>query len=173
MNTTSNLINLQSLIDLSAALNASDDEIFILNTSLLSVMGKLRTFKACALQPVRRINGELHWQCVATKGMKLPTEPFRLDLDAMRPFDPNNDDDGVFVDTGIQMVQPVSTTTANSDAETPSTSDEHLALLCFGANLTKVPYSDEERQYISLVGSITANALLNARNMRSLRQTGF
>lgn len=48
---TSNLINLQSLIDLSAALNASDDEIFILNTALLSVMGKLRTFKACALMP--------------------------------------------------------------------------------------------------------------------------
>jgi sigma-B regulation protein RsbU (phosphoserine phosphatase) len=161
MTTTSNLINLQSLIDLSAALNASDDELFILNTSLLSVMGKLRTFKACALQPIQ--SGEqLLWQCVATKGMKLPQEPFTLDFDAMRPFDPTNTDDGVFVDTGIQLVQPI----------TAQASEEHLALLCFGANLTKIPYTDEEQQYISLVGSITANALMNARNMRSLRQTG-
>ena len=171
MNTTSNLINLQSLIDLSAALNASDDELFILNTSLLSVMGKLRTFKACALQPVRKTD-ELLWQCVATKGMKLPTEPFPLDLEAMRPFDPNNNDDGVFVDTGIQMVQAVSSTSAASDTQAVATSDEHLALLCFGTNLTKTPYTDEEQQYISLVGSITANALMNARNIRSLRQTG-
>lgn len=175
MNTTSNLINLQSLIDLSAALNASDDELFVLNTSLLSVMGKLRTFKACALQPIR-IEGVLHWQCVATKGMKLPSEPFTLDLDAMRPFDPNNADDGVFVDTGIQMVQPIKVQAASGISghshQTLNDTDDFLALLCFGANLTKVPYTDEEEQYISLVGSITANALMNARNMRSLRQTG-
>ncbi|TAE25185.1 MAG: hypothetical protein EAZ92_12585 [Candidatus Kapaibacterium sp.] len=183
---TSNLINLQSLIDLSAALNASDDELFILNTSLLSVMGKLRTFKACALQPVRQ-EGVLKWCCVASKGMKLPSEPFTLDFNALRPFNPTDINDGVFVDTGIQMVQAVrkEQTGARQFAEigqgsgnesihsaSPPDEQEFLALLCFGANLTKIPYSDEEEQYISLVASITANALLNARNLRSLRQTG-
>ncbi len=184
---TSNLINLQSLIDLSAALNASDDELFILNTSLLSVMGKLRTFKACALQPVRQ-DGVLKWCCVASKGMKLPSEPFTLDFNALRPFNPNDINDGVFVDTGIQMVQAVrkeqsgvqqfvsigqdSLHQDSLHASSMPSEQEFLALLCFGANLTKIPYSDEEEQYISLVASITANALLNARNLRSLRQTG-
>ncbi|MCU0427728.1 MAG: SpoIIE family protein phosphatase [Candidatus Kapabacteria bacterium] len=162
--TTSNLINLQSLIDLSAALNASDDDAFILNTALLSVMGKLRTFKACALVP----NSEGKWFCITTKGMKLPEEPFELEL--------QTDDIGTLVlgsayqtlvEWGVELSQSVRSSSANDEVQ-----GEYLALLCFGANLVKQPYSDEERQYISLVGSITANALLNARNMRSLRETG-
>lgn len=171
MTTSSTLINLQSLIDLSAALNASDDEMFIINTSLLSVMGKLRTFKACALQPSPNQNGKKMWVCVAAKGMKLPPEPFSLDMSATEK--------SVFVEAGVQFVQSVSVSDDarkyegfEKESAALEASKEHLALLCFGANLTKEPYSDEELQYISLVASITANAIVNARNMRSLRQTG-
>lgn len=160
---TSNLINLQSLIDLSAALNASDDEIFILNTALLSVMGKLRTFKACALMPTGVRAHE--WRCVTKKGMKSPSEPFLLQPEESNP----NDDFGAMEHPflkafGAELCQPVM---SSSDSEAG-----YLAMLCFGANLANLPYNDEERQYISLVGSITANAILNARNIRSLRETG-
>ncbi|MFY8001878.1 MAG: PP2C family protein-serine/threonine phosphatase [Candidatus Kapaibacteriota bacterium] len=160
---TSNLINLQSLIDLSAALNASDDDVFILNTALLSVMGKLRTFKACAVIPDSSKEG--FWKCTTTKGMKLPETAFAL---AFEPDEsgavPNPQDYPIFAEYGVELCQSVRSS-SDSDAG-------YLALLCFGANLAKLPYTDEERQYISLVGSITANALLNARNIRSLRETG-
>lgn len=162
---TSNLINLQSLIDLSAALNTSDDDAFILNTALLSVMGKLRTFKACALMPDGTQNS---WVCITTKGMKLPDESFALiiDTDEMGAID-NLKEHPFFSQWEIELCQSVRSSSANEED-----SREFLALLCFGVNLAKQPYTDEERQYISLVGSITANALLNARNMRTLRETG-
>lgn len=155
----SNLINLQSLIDLSAALNASDDDVFILNTALLSVMGKLRTFKAGALIPDGSAEG--FWQCTATKGMKFPAEPIALRVEPDEfgaVFSP------ALEKFGVELCQSVRSSTDSNAG--------YLALLCFGANLAKQPYTDEERQYISLVGSITANALLNARNIRSLREAG-
>jgi phosphoserine phosphatase RsbU/P len=172
--TASNLINLQSLIDLSAALNASDDDSFILNTALLSVMGKLRTFKACALVPddshlADSATATLLWKSVASKGLHLPTATVELSM---------NLDSAP--ELGIALIQTVRSVTASElerlefrDVE-PMNSNTNgiLALLCFGTNLTKMPYTDEEQQYISLVGSITANALLNAANIRTLRETG-
>lgn len=162
---TSNLINLQSLIDLSAALNTSDDDAFILNTALLSVMGKLRTFKACALMPDSEQD---RWVCITTKGMKLPEESFSLviDTDEMGAIDKPKEHPVLSL-WEIELCQSVRSSSADEER-----SREFLALLCFGVNLAKQPYTDEERQYISLVGSITANALLNARNMRTLRETG-
>lgn len=168
---TSNLINLQSLIDLSAALNASDDDVFILNTALLSVMGKLRTFKGCALMPVQEVSGQRffgRWRCVTTKGLKLGRKIFDISniQDAEQWREEMLDE---FFDElrqkGVELFQAVIHRGEESE-EFP------IAILCFGANIAGEPYTDEERQYISLVGSITANALVNAQNMRSLRETG-
>jgi sigma-B regulation protein RsbU (phosphoserine phosphatase) len=195
-NTASNLINLQSLIDLSAALNASDEEQFILNTALLSVMGKLRTFKACALVPCAADTAGgsnaaqmaySHWFCAASKGLPMPNEPFALDCGAVLQ---NPQAEPTLAASRVQILQPVmthgirsvataSTTTLQRSAnlvsvavETDGEAEQCLALLCFGDKMDKTPYTDEERQYLSLVGSITANALVNAANMRSLRETG-
>lgn len=61
---TTTLINLQSLFDLSATLNSSDDSDYILNASLLSLMGKLRTNRSCALLP----DGDGLWKTAVVKG---------------------------------------------------------------------------------------------------------
>jgi sigma-B regulation protein RsbU (phosphoserine phosphatase) len=167
----SNLINLQSLIDLSAALNSSDDDAFILNTSLLSVMGKLRTFKACALAQVEAAGSASNeWFCIANKGFKTPEGSLPLDTA------PNNADASAALQAlGVTMTQVISrsrhSTKQDSERDTEQDTEQYAALLCFGAKLDKTPYTDEERQYISLVASITANALGNAENMRSLRET--
>lgn len=194
-NASSNLINLQSLIDLSAALNASDEEQFILNTALLSVMGKLRTLKACALVPCATdvVNEQsaahearLYWYCAASKGLSMPNEPFVLDCGAVLQ---NVHTEPTLAASRVRIVQPVMThgirSVANASTtlqrasnlvsvpvETHSGIEQCLALLCFGEKMDKTSYTDEERQYLSLVGSITANALVNAANMRSLRETG-
>lgn len=175
---TSNLINLQSLIDLSAALNASDDDMFILNTSLLSVMGKLRTFRACALVPAASPLPEsslaagvqaFHWQCATTKGLKMPDGAIVLQSNNYDAFDAALEP--ALIQAGVVMSQPVWTKDASAFTESEfAENPQCLALLCFGDKLDKTPYTDEERQYVSLVGSITANALMNAENMRSLRE---
>lgn len=171
MTITSNLINLQSLIDLSAALNASEDDSFILSTVLLSVMGKLRTFKAAALVPASNPHEagatELLWYCVSNKGLTLPKAPFILEREDCHVIQIGRN--AVLQESGIVVIQPV---LANNTGYTGDQNDQHCqALLCFGEKLDKKPYTDEEQQYISLVASITANALVNAENMRSLKDT--
>jgi hypothetical protein len=47
MNQNTAIINLSSLLDLSARLYESNDINFILNSTLLSLMGKLKILKAC------------------------------------------------------------------------------------------------------------------------------
>jgi sigma-B regulation protein RsbU (phosphoserine phosphatase) len=162
----SNLINLQSLIDLSAALNASDDDAFIFNTSLLSVMGKLRTFKACALMKVKSDDGATNvneWFCIADKGFKIPENIFFVGVE------PSADAvSGALQTLGVTVTQIVSWSKGNAEQD----GEESVVILCFGEKLDKTLYTDEERQYISLVASITSNALGNAANMRSLRETG-
>lgn len=170
MTITSNLINLQSLIDLSAALNASEDNSFILSTVLLSVMGKLRTFKAAALVPASNPNeagnSELLWHCLSNKGLKIPTAPFTLQREECHVV--GIEQNSVLQDAGVVVAQSV---LAQSSILDESGTQTCQALLCFGEKLDKKPYTDEEQQYISLVASITANALVNAENMRSLQNT--
>jgi sigma-B regulation protein RsbU (phosphoserine phosphatase) len=175
----SNLINLQSLIDLSAALNASDDDTFILNTVLLSVMGKLRVLKSAAFVPVSAHSQPSFagqsgqpttaWKCLANKGLRLTTHEITL----------TNGWQSAQHLEGVEIIQPIAgSALAHSARAALSANDagldntRWLALLCLGTKLNKQPYTDEERQYLSLVASIAANALLNAENVRSLRETG-
>jgi phosphoserine phosphatase RsbU/P len=170
----SSLINLQSLIDLSAALNASDDDAFILNTALLSVMGKLRTFKASAF--VRRDAAGNRWFCAANKGFRFAETVLNDGIVLAAP--PSEADAALLRELGIELTQEIGAETvgaravANGVGTMPEATSEAVYILCFGAKLDKHPYSDEEQQYVSLVASITANALQNAANLRSLRETG-
>ncbi|MCS6807266.1 MAG: SpoIIE family protein phosphatase [Bacteroidota bacterium] len=164
MLSSTTLINLQSLIDLSAALNSSDDESFIFNTALLSVMGKLRTVKACALVPVFTSNLSI-WRCIVAKGIILPNEPLEIPVQFQNNGHITIHHD-VITSAGIELCQAVCISINDMQPQC-------IGLLCFGANITQQPYTEEEYQYTSLVSSITANAVLNARNLRALRETGI
>lgn len=153
---TTTLINLQSLFDLSATLNSSDDAGYILNASLLSLMGKLRTNQACALLP----DGDAAWVPVVTKGRTSIAGRVAM---SRSEFDR-------LADEGKAAAEAIATT--DYELCLPLTySGRPLALLLLGKNLTGSPYTPEEAQYASLVGTIAANALENADNVRSLVQS--
>lgn len=148
---TPTLINLDSLFDLSATLNSSDDTEYILNASLLSLMGKLRTNKACALLP----DGGDRWKTVLVKGKKGSAEILCIGHDEFFAMERGERNAGN-VQGEYVLSLPL------------SYSGKPLALLLLGGNLTGTPYTPEEVQYASLVGTIAANALENADNVSSL-----
>lgn len=150
--TTSNLINLQSLFDLSATLNSSDDDGFILNAALLSIMGKLRAFQAAVLLP----SDEIAWKISLVKGKK-PTEMLlNLAVESLRRLDGKNESENLLIQSGFAFIVPL------------HYKNSAIALVCLGANISGTLFSEEELQYVSLVAAITANALTNARHFRSL-----
>lgn len=148
---TPTLINLDSLFDLSATLNSSDDVEYILNASLLSLMGKLRTNRACALLP----NGGDTWKAVLVKGKAGSSDTVQIAHDEFCRMErgENNEEKipGEYV-LGVPLLY----------------SGKPLALLLLGKSLAGTPYAPEETQYASLVGTIAANALENAANVSSL-----
>ncbi len=157
MKTSSNLINLKSLFDLSATLNSSEDDAFILGSSLLTVMGKLRTMQAVALQPVSDdAETAQRWRISVVKGKRFDPGELRLDVSDRRILDPANEQDRALYEAGLRICVPAAYKARN------------LALLCFGAGLGGKEYSGEELEYVSLVGTLTATALLKADNLRSL-----
>lgn len=149
---TTTLINLQSLFDLSATLNSSDDPDYILNASLLSLMGKLRTNRACALLT----DGEGRWRTAVVKGKPGIDGGLTLSDEEFFRLETAPDGNGHFDGSDYAISLPL------------SYSGRPLALLLLGGNLAGLPYAPEEVQYASLVGTIAANALENADNVRSL-----
>lgn len=149
---TSTLINLQSLFDLSATLNSSDDFDYILNASLLSLMGKLRTNRACALLP----ETEGSWKTVVVKGKPGIGTTIALTQEEFFRLETEPGGQGYLGTSDYTLCLPL------------SYAGRPLALLLLGGNLAGLPYTLEEVQYASLVGTIGANALENAANVRSL-----
>lgn len=149
---TTTLINLQSLFDLSATLNSSDDSDYILNASLLSLMGKLRTNRSCALLP----DGDGLWKTAVVKGKPGIGSTLTLTQEEFFRLETVPGGNGYFGTSDYMLCLPL------------SYAGRPLALLLLGGNLAGLPYAPEEVQYASLVGTIAANALENAANVRSL-----
>ncbi len=149
---TTTLINLQSLFDLSATLNSSDDVGYILNASLLSLMGKLRTNQACALVP----DGADRWKPVVSKGRNGLTSSVHLSKEEFDGLAEGKGGVAALEGTDYELCLPL------------TYSGRPLGVLLLGKNLAGTAYTPEEAQYASLVGTIAANALENADNVRSL-----
>lgn len=146
---TSNFINLSSLVELSARLYESGDKASILNVTLLSLMGKL----------------------LITGGMVLSNESGQLVpliLKGSIDFDyyklSNNFTPEKYTNISI-----------SADSESIKyiipirKSDKLYALICLGEPLIQHELSDEEKQYIELLSSITANAINNALMLDSYK----
>lgn len=146
------LINLESLLDFSARLNESNDEGFISNALVLTVMGKLRLLRCAVLVPD---NGIL--KVVSAKG-KInfgDVEVFSIrDVTKL----PNPEVPHELEQNGFRYVFPL------------LHHDKVISILCIGA-IPSGDLSEEEIQYGSLVCSIAANAIHSARaNADLIRQ---
>lgn len=151
-------INLESLIDLSAKLNETYDEDFILNAALLSLMGKLRIFRACILKP-EACDGETPTCYVMkiSKGrQKIEKAPY-FPIDKFRPFNILNEGEEILLKAGYKHCIPI------------KYRDSLLAALCLGGGGQGDTFTDEEYYYVHLVSVIAASAMQNAKNYTSLK----
>lgn len=152
MQINSTIINLESLLDLSVQLNESDDEQFILNSALLSLMGKLKIFKACVLLP--QADGGF---CFAlSKGRIESPGNFRFDFHEGNLAEDGFCNEYALIELGFNYCFPV------------RYKKQLFAVICLGERNFKGTLGAEETHYARLVCMIIATALQNARIHKSL-----
>lgn len=146
---SNNLINLESLIDLSAKLIELGKKERIINTALLSLMGKLKYTKALIIIPddnnfiVKKLRDENHFKI------------HKFSLPQILKIDKN---------ISKELFEE------NIDICIPIISDNNLlAGLCFGKRLVNDSLNEEEIKYAGLVSSITANAVKNSNNLIEIK----
>ncbi len=145
---TATTINLESLLDLSAKLVESNDVEYILNTALLSLMGKLRVSRACAL-----IADGSEMRAVVVKG-NLTKTSFAFVPDS-QTFDCEEMHAELF-EQGLVLCAPIRSKGVVRGA------------LVLGPSLGSPAYNETERHYVSLVSMISAHALQSAEQMHNL-----
>jgi len=133
------VMNLESLIDLSAKLNDSDDEEFILNSALLSLMGKLRVVRSCVLF----IKDD-----TADVALYKGREPNFTEFSLSKLSSILNGTEEFEYDYNFSMVYK----------------NEILGIICLGNQLGNDKIQKSEYRYAELLTQITANALHNARS---------
>lgn len=147
-----NIINLDSILDLSARLNETYDEKFILNTAMLSLMGKLRIIRAAVFLPYMQDTYKL----MIAKGKKeIELVPY-FELNSFRELNPGIISENILIKAGYQYCLPV------------KHQNEVLALICLGKRMNGNEYTTEERNYSWIVSSVAATALKNTYNHNSL-----
>jgi sigma-B regulation protein RsbU (phosphoserine phosphatase) len=153
---TSSVINLESLLDLSARLNESDDKLYILNAILLSLMGKLRIMRAAALEP----SADGTEFCVVTAKGKAAFEKLPcFDVEKVREIvEEDSESEKLLKSSGYRFCLPV------------RYQQKLLAIICLGEKLGNSPLTDEEFHYASLVCIVSGNALQHAETMISLQE---
>lgn len=146
------IINLESLLDLSAQLNESDNEQFIMNSALLSLMGKLKIFRACVLLPK---TGDT---------MKIALSKGRMPGDIESNFIikecdlPDSNDCTIPELNNLGFVYCFQV----------KYNQQLFAVICLGEKTFGSAIEPEESHYAKLVCIIIATALQNARNHKSL-----
>lgn len=143
------IIKLESLLNLSAGLNSAEDKDFIINSALLTLMGKLRIMRACAFEQ----QGD-KYKIINRKG--------KIDLQEIDLFEveqacsiTDNDKAKILSNEDLKIILPMKV-------------DEKRYLICLGSR----EYSDlaeDETRYASLVCNIASNALINADSLQKLK----
>lgn len=143
---SSSIINLESLLELGGRLMETADEEFILNSALLSLMGKMRILRGCALKP----SGGAFTVALAKGRVELTHVP-AFDIDDAHELTAAGEKP--LADAGYRYIVPV------------RYHNEVFAALCLGTPATA---GSDDLRYMSLVGTIAANAIQNARAKQSL-----
>jgi sigma-B regulation protein RsbU (phosphoserine phosphatase) len=148
-------INIESLVDLSARLNNTVNEEFIFNSALLSLMGKLRFFRACVLLP----DDEDKYKIVYSKGKTSLDYISQFDIDSPRYLSEDSESESSLLGSSYEFCIPIKYL------------DRLLAVICLGKRMINKEISPSESQYAYLVSSLTAISIQNARNYKSLVYT--
>jgi sigma-B regulation protein RsbU (phosphoserine phosphatase) len=148
----SNIINLESILDLSARLNETYNEQFILNTAMLSLMGKLKVLRAAVFLTK---NNETYELLIAKGKKNIEIIPY-FDLNNFRELDRSILAEDMLFQAGYRFCLPV------------RHQEENLALICLGSSVIDGEFSNEELNYAWIVTSVAATALKNTYNHNSL-----
>lgn len=156
MNSQKYFISLDSLVELSNKLNSSRNIHFILNTVVLSLMGKLGFRRGGAF--IVNCNGEVIEELIVkgNLGYNLLNN-FWAEFSSLNFFDNKylvSSNDKALM---ILIKKP----------------DENYYLLIFGSRVKKNELSDEELHYLTLVLNMTVNALEMAYNYESIYKTNI
>lgn len=146
-------INLESLLDLSAKLNETNNEEFILNSALLSLMGKLRIFRACILKPSE---DKEYYKFLLSKGKNNQNFFPYFSVSEFKELDHDIDDEMALILIGYRFCLPV------------IYNQQLLALILLGNRVDHSSLTEQEVYYSNLVCSIVGNALQNAYSNISL-----
>jgi len=149
-------INLESLIDLSVKLIEKNDITEILNTSLLTLMGKLTISSGCVFIP----NNKSRFDLVVSKGRIKYEKQVDFKLSSFRTLEKDNlDDYNELFDIGLRYLIPV------------EYHGELKAVIGLGKRIVDDRIGDAEIQYSYLVASITANSLEVSKEKGELLRT--
>lgn len=150
-------LNLESLLKLSNSLNASKDTNFILNSALLSLMGKLRMIRAGVYLPSPEDSSQfivsIHKGKIKNSTFKLPSEDLLIKRENTSCCIEELHENGYEYLFKVQS------------------NEKTFALICLGNRITSVPLSSEELQYAELVCQIAAAAMNNALSFLDLQDT--
>jgi sigma-B regulation protein RsbU (phosphoserine phosphatase) len=147
------LINLESLLELSIRLNTSQDGISILNSVLLSLMGKLKLSRASVLIP----NDDFtKYELQISKGRYELNEIDYFDVDYYKELEPKIYPENILIESGFKFCIPVKYQNRTN------------AVLCFGSRFYEEPLSEEEKYYTELVANIAGNAIQVVNDRLSL-----
>lgn len=147
------IININSLLNLTVGLYNSDDEIFILNSTLLSLMGKLKIFRA-AVYSISNNN----FEPLIIKGSFPDIKFAKFKINEFHTVRERPDLD-YLVRAGIEYLIPI------------KEGDDFYALICLGKSLNEIELSSDEIDYINLISAIASNAVRNARTMVSFKKS--
>lgn len=173
-NTSHISLNLESLLKLSNSLNSSTDVNYILNSALLSLMGKLRMIRAGIYQP--NSSDSNLFEITIHKG-KIQNSNFRISSDLqLSDIDSSiiseNSDGEIINSERRNCTNQIPELCENGyEYAFPLIINEKLAgLVCLGNRINSVPLSEDEMQYARLVCWIASAAWNNAENIINLKQ---
>jgi sigma-B regulation protein RsbU (phosphoserine phosphatase) len=148
------IINLSSLLDLSARLYESNDTYFILNSTLLSLMGKLKILRACVF--VKDNNGEFS-QTITKGNLHINNLPVN-NLNGLLVINTESAGFSELFNYGVRYLIPL------------NIKNELSSLIILGSSFTEHQLTEDEIEYINLVSNIAANAYQNAIMVNSFKQ---
>ncbi|MBM2814903.1 MAG: PPM-type phosphatase protein [Ignavibacteria bacterium] len=152
---TKKIINLDSLIDFSANLNEYNDEKAILNVTLLSIMGKLKSLRGCVLLPKKNDT----YKIIITKGKKILDTVPQFPIKYFHSIDKLEKSEKILYSLGFRFFIPI------------IYQQNLISVICISKKSDNKRISPIEKKYVNLIGAICANAIVNAGNRQLLIKT--
>lgn len=144
--------NLTALVEFSRIINSSLDIDFILNNVLLTCMGKfLATKGLIALCK----DGKLILK--SSKGLSEEQKKYFPQLSDKNDFINNHELQKFITDFKFQAIEKI------------SSSDECLGIVCLGEKLNKLPFTEDDTEFLKTILNISASAIQNSLTVNEIK----